>query len=45
MLKKFDYFVVPQGKWHQIINSSNNKTHIIEIQYGDECVEDDIERL
>jgi len=45
MLRKFDNFVVPQGKWHQIINSSNNKTHIIEIQYGDECIEDDIERL
>lgn len=44
-LKKFDYFLVPLGKWHQIINSSKNQTHIIEIQYGDECLEDDIERL
>lgn len=45
ILKKFDYFLVPLGKWHQIINSSKNQTHIIEIQYGDQCIEDDIERL
>ena len=44
MLKKFDYFVVPLGQWHQIINSSQKETHIIEIQYGDECIEQDIER-
>jgi len=44
MLRKFDYFVVPLGKWHQIINSSQKKTHIIEIQYGDECTEEDIQR-
>lgn len=45
ILKKFDYFVVPLGKWHQIKNTSKTQTHIIEIQYGDECIEDDIERL
>jgi cytidyltransferase-like protein len=44
-LKKFDHFIVPVGEWHQIINSYKNQTHIIEIQYGDECVEDDIERI
>ena len=44
-LKKFDYFVVPLGKWHQIINPTKTQTHIIEIQYGDECIEGDIERL
>lgn len=44
-LKKFDYFIVPIGQWHQIINQTKKQTHIIEIQYGDECVEDDIERL
>lgn len=45
LLKKFDYFIVPLGQWHQIINSTNKQTHIIEIQYGDECIEDDIERI
>jgi len=44
-LKKFDHFIVPVGEWHQIINSFKNKAHIIEIQYGDECIEDDIERI
>ena len=44
MLRKFDYFLVPLGKWHQIINSSKKQAHIIEIQYGEECREDDIER-
>jgi cytidyltransferase-like protein len=45
ILKKFDYFIVPLGKWHQIINTSESQTHIIEIQYGEECKEDDIERI
>lgn len=44
-LKKFDHFIVPVREWHQIINPFKNKTHIIEIQYGDECIEDDIERI
>jgi cytidyltransferase-like protein len=45
ILNKFDHFIVPVGQWHQIINSSKKQTRIIEIQYGDECTEDDIERL
>lgn len=45
ILKKFDHFLVPVGQWHQIVNFSETQTHIIEIQYGDECKEDDIERL
>ena len=44
-LKKYDNFIVPVGEWHQIINPSKKQTHIIEIQYGDECKEDDIERI
>ena len=44
-LKKFDYFIVSVGEWHQIVNKSEKQVHIIEIQYGDECIEDDIERL
>ena len=45
ILKKYDHFIVPIGKWHQIINHTNTATHIIEIQYGDECREDDIKRI
>ena len=44
-LKKFDHFIVPVREWHQIINPFKIQTHIIEIQYGDECIEDDIERI
>lgn len=43
-LNKFDHFLVPCGKWHQITNPFKEICHLIEIQYGEECVEDDIER-
>ena len=45
ILKKFDKFIVNEGQWHQIVNPFEEKCHIIEIQYGDSVVEDDIERL
>jgi len=40
-LSKEDYkiCIVGLGKWHQIINLTKTQTHIIEIQYGDECIE------
>ena len=44
-LNKFDHYLVPMGHWHQISNPSNIKTHIIEIQYGEDCIESDIERM
>jgi len=44
-LNKFDQFNVKLGDWHQITNPFKEQCHIIEIQYGDECVESDIERL
>ncbi len=44
-LEKYDYFFVKEGEWHQIINESEIPCHIIEIQYGEETEEDDIERL
>ena len=44
-LNKFDHYLVPIGHWHQISNPSNVKTHIIEIQYGEDCIESDIERV
>tara|TARA_B100000614_G_C14432311_1_gene446664 strand:+ start:27 stop:800 length:774 start_codon:yes stop_codon:yes gene_type:complete len=44
-LKKFNQFNVNLGDWHQITNPFKEKCHIIEIQYGDECIESDIERL
>lgn len=44
-LKTEDVMHVKQGEWHQIINNFNEPCHIIEIQYGDETSEEDIERL
>jgi len=44
-LKKFDQYNVPVNEWHQITNPFKEKCHIIEIQYGEACVEDDIERV
>ena len=43
-LNKFDHYLVPVGEWHQITNPFKETCHLIEIQYGEECVEDDIER-
>lgn len=43
-LNKFDHYLVPLGQWHQITNPFDEECHLIEIQYGKECVEDDIER-
>jgi cytidyltransferase-like protein len=43
-LNKFDHYLVPLGEWHQITNPFQETCHLIEIQYGDECVEEDIER-
>ena len=43
-LDKFDHYLVPLGEWHQITNPFNEACHLIEIQYGEECIEEDIER-
>ena len=44
-LHKFDYHIVNVKDWHQISNPFRRPVHLIEIQYGDECREDDIERI
>ena len=44
-LFKDDIFVVNKGMWHQLYNESHEDLIIIEIQYGTETNEDDIERL
>jgi cytidyltransferase-like protein len=43
-LNKFDHYLVPLGDWHQITNPFDETCHLIEIQYGEACVEEDIER-
>lgn len=44
-LNKFDHYFVPVGEWHQITNPFDKPCHIIEIQYGEACIEEDIERV
>lgn len=43
-LNKFDHYLVAAEEWHQIINPFKKPVHLIEIQYGDACKEEDIER-
>jgi cytidyltransferase-like protein len=33
------------GEWHQLFNTFAEPCRIVEIQYGDKCIEEDIERL
>ena len=36
---------IDKGEWHQLCNESEQSLHVIEIQYGDNCIEEDIERF
>ena len=44
-LQKGDRLDVPVTSWHQITNPYDEECRIIEIQYGEETIEEDIERL
>jgi len=44
-LKKYDSLSILTEEWHQIINPYKAPCHIIEVQYGEETSEEDIERL
>jgi cytidyltransferase-like protein len=35
---------IPKTQWHMLANETNNPLKIVEIQYGTDCVEEDIER-
>ena len=41
---KFHSKHIPKTAWHQLCNETNQNLKIIEIQYGDNCIEEDIER-
>ena len=36
--------VIGQGTWHRAFNDTNELVHILEVQYGEQCIEEDIER-
>lgn len=44
-LNKFDRLFIEVGNWHQITNPYDEVCKIIEIQYGEETDENDIERI
>lgn len=44
ILGKHDYKFILKKEWHQLTNPFNIPCKIIEIQYGDNCIEEDIER-
>ena len=43
-LTMHEHTVIKVDEWHQLCNETNQPLKLIEIQYGDRCVEDDIER-
>jgi D-beta-D-heptose 7-phosphate kinase/D-beta-D-heptose 1-phosphate adenosyltransferase len=38
------YIFIPTGSWHMLCNETDQPLKLIEIQYGEDCVEEDIER-
>jgi cytidyltransferase-like protein len=43
-LKKHEEYNVPIADWHQLTNPFDVPVKIVEIQYGEQCIEEDIER-
>lgn len=41
---KFDHVHIKRTEWHQLANEGAEPLKMIEIQYGERCVEEDIER-
>ena len=42
--QQFAHVHIEKGQWHQLANEGTEPLRLIEIQYGDECIEEDIER-
>ena len=42
---KHDYTFIPVQDWHMLVNNESEPLTICEIQYGDNCTEEDIERV
>lgn len=45
ILTRHKEYFVQKGEWHQLVNSSDKPLQIVEVQYGESCVEEDIERM
>jgi cytidyltransferase-like protein len=44
LLNKHDEYCVPVEEWHQLTNPTDKDLRVVEIQYGENCIEEDIER-
>jgi cytidyltransferase-like protein len=42
--QRHQYIHINTNEWHQLVNEDSNPLKIVEIQYGERCVEEDIER-
>ena len=43
-MKQNDTYVIGNDVWHKAINETDYPCHILEVQYGKSCIEEDIER-
>ena len=43
--RSHNYLHIDEHQWHQLINDTMDPLKIIEIQYGEKCIEEDIERI
>lgn len=39
-----DTYVIGADVWHKAVNETDKPCHVLEVQYGERCVEEDIER-
>jgi len=44
LTEEHDSYYIPVGQWHQLSNPFDVPCKIVEIQYGEDCIEEDIER-
>jgi mannose-6-phosphate isomerase-like protein (cupin superfamily) len=42
--EQFQHISIKRNQWHRLSNETETPLKVIEIQYGDECIEEDIER-
>lgn len=45
VLEAQDEIHIPVGTWHQLQNNTTEEVRVVEIQYGTNCIEEDIERI
>jgi cytidyltransferase-like protein len=41
---KHQHIHIDRGEWHQLCNETDHPLRVVEIQYGEQCIEEDIER-